>query len=105
RNVRGSGRAQLAAAISGPIDQPILSGSATISDGRIRHFSLPASLSAINGVIAFDASSLRLDEVTAKLGEGLVQFGGRIGFEGYTLGELNVTARGADMHLSYPEGV
>src|SRR5207245_4846366 len=31
RNVRGSGQARLMAAISGPIDQPMLSGSATIN--------------------------------------------------------------------------
>src|SRR5439155_25507865 len=32
-------------------------------------------------------------------------FGGRIGFDGYMPGELNVTARGSDVHLRYPEGV
>ena len=39
------------------------------------------------------------------MGEGPVQFGGRIGFEGYMPGELNVTVRGQDMHLRYPEGI
>jgi autotransporter translocation and assembly factor TamB len=34
-----------------------------------------------------------------------VQFGGRIGFDGYLPGELNVTARGQDMNLRVPEGV
>ena len=105
RNVRGSGRAELAAAISGPLESPVFSGRATITDGRIRHLSMPASLNAINGTIAFDDRGLRLDEVTARLGDGQVQIGGLIGFEGYMLGELNVTARGADMRLSYPEGV
>ena len=39
------------------------------------------------------------------MGGGRVQFGGRIGFEGYLPGELNVTVRGEDMHLRYPEGI
>ena len=39
------------------------------------------------------------------MGEGPVQFGGRIGFDGYLPGELNVTVRGQDMHLRYPEGI
>ena len=105
RDVRGSGRAELAAAINGPLHEPVFSGSATITDGRVRHLSLPNSLEAINGVIRFDARGIQLDDVSATMGGGRVQFGGRIGFEGYAPGELNVTARGEDMHLRYPEGI
>jgi translocation and assembly module TamB len=39
------------------------------------------------------------------MGGGRVQFGGRIGLDGYEPGELDVTARGSDMHLRVPEGV
>ena len=105
RDVRGSGRAELAAAIDGPLFEPLFSGSATITDGRIRHLSLPNSLEAINGVIRFDARGIQLDDVLATMGGGRVQFGGRIGFKGYAPGELNVTLRGEDMHLRYPEGI
>jgi hypothetical protein len=105
KDVRSSGRAALTAAIDGPLREPLFSGRATITDGRLRHFSLPNSLDAINGVIHFDASGIRLDEVTAKMGEGLVQFGGHIGFKGYVPSDLDVTAHGEDMHLRYPEGV
>src|SRR6185503_14841708 len=52
RDVRGSGHAALTAAIEGPLRDPVFSGRATITDGRIRHFSLPSSLDSINGVIA-----------------------------------------------------
>src|SRR5262245_60316974 len=105
RDVRGSGRAALTAGINGPLYEPVFSGSATITGGRIRHFSLPNSLDAINGTIRFDPTGVRLDDVTATMGGGRVQFGGRIGFEGYMPGELNVSVRGEDMHLRYPEGV
>jgi len=105
RDVRGSGRARLVAAVDGPMYEPVFSGSATLSDGRIRYLSLPNSLDAINGVIQFDSRGLRLDDVTASMGGGRVQFGGRVGLEGYLPGELNVTLRGEDMHLRYPEGV
>src|SRR5262249_44402316 len=73
--------------------------------GRIRHFSLPNALDGINGTIHFDARAIRLDDVVATMGGGRVQFGGRIGFDGYMPGDLNVTVRGADMRLRYPEGV
>src|SRR5262245_39772096 len=105
RDVRGSGRAALTAGINGSLYNPVFSGSATIRGGRIRHFSLPNSLDAINGTIRFDPTGVRLDDVTATMGGGRVQFGGRIGFEGYLPGELNVSVRGEDMHLRYPEGV
>src|SRR5206468_1399287 len=55
--------------------------------------------------IRFDASGIRLDEVAATMGGGRVQFGGRIGFDGFVPSELDVTARGEDMHLRVPEGV
>ncbi|MFI5179436.1 MAG: translocation/assembly module TamB domain-containing protein, partial [Vicinamibacterales bacterium] len=105
RDVRGSGRAQLTASVDGPLRQPIFSGSATIVDGRVRHFSLPNSLDAINGTIQFDAGGIRLDDLRATFGTGPVQFGGRVGFDGYVLSDLNVTARGSNMRLRVPEGV
>ncbi len=39
--------------------------SATISGGRLRHFSLPNALDAINGTVRDDARAVRLDDVTA----------------------------------------
>jgi hypothetical protein len=105
RDVRGSGRAELTAAIDGPLKQPVFSGSATVTNGRVRHFSLPNALDDINGTLHFDSGGIRLDDVAASFGGGRVQFGGRIGFDGYLPSELNVTARGQDMNLRVPEGV
>jgi translocation and assembly module TamB len=105
REVRGSGRAELVAAIDGPLRAPQFSGSATIADGRIRHFSVPNALDAINGTIHFDPGGIRLDDVSATMGGGRVQFGGRIGFDGYVPSDLDVTARGDEMHLRIPEGI
>ena len=105
RNVRGSGRAELMAAVDGPLHEPEFSGSATITNGRIRHFSLPNSLDAINGVVRFDSRSVRLDDLTATMGGGRVEFGGRIGFDGYLPGELNVIVRVENTQLRIPEGV
>jgi translocation and assembly module TamB len=105
RDVRGAGRAELTASIDGPLAQPHFSGNATITDGRIRHFSVPNSLDAINGTIQFDPGGIRLDDLSATMGGGHVQFGGRIDFDGYVPGNFDVTARGEDMHLRVPEGV
>jgi hypothetical protein len=105
RDVRGAGRATLTASIDGPLYEPVFSGSAVITDGRVRHFSLPNSLDGINGAIRFDSRGVRLDDITATMGGGRVQFGGRVALDGYLPGDLNVTVRGEDMHLRYPEGI
>jgi hypothetical protein len=105
KDVRGSGRAELTAAIDGPLRQPVYSGSATITDGRIRYFSLPNALDQINGVVHFDSGGVRLDDLAATFGGGKVQFGGRIGVSGYMPSDLNITARGEDINLRVPEGI
>jgi len=69
-SIRSSGRAELTASIDGPLAKPLFSGNATITNGRIRHFSVPNALDAINGTIRFDAGGIRLDDVTAMVGGG-----------------------------------
>ncbi len=105
RDVRGSGRASVVAGINGPLREPLFSGSARIANGRLRHFALPNSLDSINGTIQFDSRGIRLDDLTATMADGPVQFGGRIGFEGYLPGDLDVTIRGERMHLRLPPGI
>jgi hypothetical protein len=104
RNLRTRGRAALKAQMGGTFSSPVFGGSATLSDGRLRHFSLPHSLESINGRVSFDASGIRVDEVTGRLGGGNVVFGGRIGLDGFALGDLDLTAIGERMTVRYPEG-
>jgi len=104
RNLRSRGTAALKAEITGPLDNPVFTGSATIADGRLRHFSLPHSLEAINGRLSFDARGIRVDDVKGRLGEGTVVFGGRIGLHGFAVGDVSLTATGERMSVRYPEG-
>jgi translocation and assembly module TamB len=104
RDLRSRGTASLKAQMTGPFSNPVFAGSATLSDGRLRHFSLPHSLESINGVLSFDASGIRVDEVTARLGGGNVTFGGRIGLNGVEIGDISLTANGERMSVRYPEG-
>jgi translocation and assembly module TamB len=105
RNIRSSGTAQLTAQVSGSLDAPIILGRATIEDGRLRYFSLPHSLEAVNGTILFDSRNIRLDGLAARVADGQVSFDGRIGLEGYAPADLSLTATGRNMRLRYPEGV
>jgi translocation and assembly module TamB len=104
-NVRTSGRASLEALFEGPMRDPIVTGTMTVDDGRLRHFDLPHALEDISGPVRFDTRSVRLDEVTARLGGGLVQFGGRIDIERYQPTRIDVTMSGENMRLRFPEGM
>jgi hypothetical protein len=104
RNLRSSGGAQVVAEAAGPLREPVFSGSAVVTDGRVRHFALPHGLEAINGRISFDAGGVRLDGLTARLGGGDVRFGGRIVMRGYIPSEFGLSATGERMRLRYPEG-
>jgi hypothetical protein len=110
-DVRSSGRADVSALIGGTAASPIVSGQALITDGRLRHFSFPHALEDLNGVVAFNASGIRLDDpgfttgLNGKLGGGAVKFGGRIGMKGYDLSEFDVIATGTNMRLRFPEGM
>jgi translocation and assembly module TamB len=104
RDIRSSGSARLEADVEGSLDAPVFEGSAAIASGRIRHFALPHSLETINGTARFDATGLRLDGITAKLAEGDIVFGGRIGLAGFYPGEIDLSALATDIRLRYPEG-
>ena len=47
---------------------------------------------------------IRVDDLTARLGEGEVRFGGRVAMNGFAPGELSLTANGEQMRVRYPEG-
>ena len=105
RNLRSRGTAALLAEVKGPLANPQFSGSARISDGRIRHLSAPHGLEAIDGIISFDGTGIRLEDLTARVAGGQVVFGGRVGLEGFVPRQLNLTAVGEQMRLRYPEGL
>ncbi|MGE0815040.1 MAG: translocation/assembly module TamB domain-containing protein [Vicinamibacterales bacterium] len=103
--VRGSGRAEIAAQIGGSTATPTVTGTALVTDGRIRSFAFPHALEAINGNVVFDASAVRLDGLRARLADGTIQVGGRLGLRGLALSDYDVTLEGHDLRLRYPEGL
>jgi hypothetical protein len=105
RDVRSSGAAEVQAEIGGSSRNPVIVGSATIANGRLRYFGLPHSLDSVNGRVEFDATGVRLVEgLTGRMGGGEVRFGGRVGLRGGAIESYALTATGRDMRLRYPEG-
>jgi translocation and assembly module TamB len=110
RDVRASGDASIAARVTGTLEAPAYAGSATLTNGRLRHFSFPHSLDDIHGEVRFDATGIRLDGLRARMGTGgrsgggEIVFGGSIGLDAFVPGALNVTVRGNGLDLRFPEG-
>lgn len=105
RDVRSSGRTVVSARLEGTLAEPFVSGTASIADARLRHFSLPHALEAVNGEIAFTSVGVQLDTLTARLGGGDVRIGGRIGLRGLAPREFDVSLQGEQMRLRFPEGM
>jgi len=109
-DIRSSGRAAILAAARGPLREPVFTGTANVQNGRIRYFSLPHSIDAINGPIRFTTSGIQFGDpaagrdLTAQVGGGPVTFGGRIDVRGLTPTQWAVTASGTNIRLRYPEG-
>jgi hypothetical protein len=104
-NIRSSGRATLDATLAGAVTDPAVSGTLTIDNGRIRHFALPHSLENIMGTARFDSRGVTLDGLTGRLGDGPVQFFGRIDKQGFLPARLDVQMTGQGMTLRFPEGM
>jgi hypothetical protein len=104
-NVGSSGRAMLDATLAGAMNDPTVSGTLTIDNGRIRHFSLPHSLENITGTARFDSRGVTVDGLTGRLGDGPVQFFGRIDKQGFLPARLDVQMTGQGMTLRFPEGM
>lgn len=110
QDLRSSGDATIAARITGTFEAPVYGGSATVANGRLRHFSFPHSLDNIHGAVRFDAAGIRLDGLRARMGTGArngggeIAFGGTIGLDGFMPSALSVTARGDGLDLRFPEG-
>ena len=105
RDLGADGGATVAARLEGPTDALALTGEAKITNGSLRLRALPHSLTEINGPITMDGTSIRVDGLRGKLGEGDVTFGGSITLRGYVPEAFQLTATGTTMHLRYPPGL
>jgi len=103
-DVRTTGRAELAARITGTIDAPSVSGQARLIDGRLRSFALPHALEGLTGLVTFTPTGVQLDRLNGRVAGGAIRFGGRLGLSGLALSEFDATVTATDMRLRVPEG-
>jgi hypothetical protein len=98
------GSATISARLVGQADHPQFSGEATLHDGQLRFPALTRRLESLNGTITFQNGDLNLDGLRGRMGEGDIQFGGVLRFDGFKPLEYQLTAEGRGVRLRYPEG-
>jgi len=105
QDIRSSGLVDLDASLGGSLDDPVLDGTFSITNGRIRHLDLPHSIDELNGQAEFDSRGVSLDGLRAMFAGGDVTFGGRIDKQGYLPSRLNVTINGTGMRPRLLDGL
>jgi TamB, inner membrane protein subunit of TAM complex len=99
------GNGSLKADLTGSFDKLNLTGQAVIKDGRLKHESMPQSITAINGPIEMAGGKISVEGLTAVLGEGDIGFHGAIILDGYQPVSYDLSAAGNGITLRYPEGL
>ncbi|MBI3896629.1 MAG: translocation/assembly module TamB domain-containing protein [Acidobacteria bacterium] len=101
----GAGQVQLDARLGGTFARPLWRGRLAISEGSIRHGSLPNSLSRMKGTVIFEGNRGVLEAFTAESGGGTIRFDGFVSFGRGNGWQLQLSANAESVRIRYPPGV
>jgi translocation and assembly module TamB len=99
-----SGEVALDLTVGGTISKPTTQGRLQVTNGSIAYSDLPSALSAVNGSAVFNQDRLQIESLTARVGGGIVTFGGYATAYNRQL-NFNLTLQTQDVRLRYPPGV
>jgi len=88
-----AGRLDLDLSLAGPTNRPRGRGSLRLRDGTARVKPLGIQVTAGAADIRLDEDAIRIDEISAKAGDGFLSVGGSIGLRDYQPGEIDVALR------------
>jgi len=98
-----AGNSTLDLTLRGSLAQPIMAGRMELRDASFFLRDVPNGLEKVNGVVFFDRSRARLENLTAQSGGGTIRLGGYIGFSNELTYQLQ--AQADNVRVRYPEGV
>ncbi len=101
--LNSSGMANIELQVQGTASIPDARGRVTIQNGAITHVDLPNGLSDINGTLMFNQDRMEVESLTARSGGGEVVLGGFVNIGSQR--EVDLTARGREVRLRYPQGI
>jgi len=99
-----SGEVAVDLTVGGTVSKPTTQGRLQVTNGSIAYSDLPSALSAINGSLVFNQDRLQIETLTARVGGGIVTFGGYATAYNRQI-NFNLTLETQDVRLRYPPGV
>jgi translocation and assembly module TamB len=99
-----SGPVAVNVGLAGTISHPAWQGTLQVSGGSIQYSDLPSALSDIKGRLIFNQNRLQVETLTARVGGGVISFGGYATAYQRQL-NFDLTLGGKDVRLRYPQGV
>jgi translocation and assembly module TamB len=99
-----SGEVAIDLMVGGTISKPTTQGRLQVTNGSIAYSDLPSALSALNGSATFNQDRLQIESLTARVGGGVVTFGGYATTYNRQL-NFNLTLQTQDVRLRYPPGI
>ncbi|HVT44010.1 MAG TPA: translocation/assembly module TamB domain-containing protein [Thermoanaerobaculia bacterium] len=100
-----AGTVNIAAGITGTIDEPRVNGTAEILDGQVRIAGFPQLIGDIMASIVFHGDRLEIDSFRATLGGGALVAGGDIWLSGLSVERVRINMQGTDVAIRYFEGL
>ncbi len=98
-DLTSSGKALLDVRIDGTQSVPVITGTVQIANVVLSDIDLPAALSDLNGNLVFNQSRLEIEKLTGRVGGGIVEFAGYIGYANGVA--VNITSQGRDIRFRY----
>lgn len=102
-DLNSSGYADFNVAISGVVARPTLQGEVRVANGAFSLIDFPNGLSNVNGSLVFTEDRVQVQSLTAHTGGGDIEIGGFATYSPQLM--FNLTAKGQDIRLRYPQGV
>jgi len=102
-DMNSSGLVDFNVSVGGSIPKPTIVGEVKVTNCAVSMIDFPNGLSNINGSLIFNQERIQVQTLTARTGGGDIRIGG---FATYYPGvAFNVTVKGDEIRMRYPQGV
>ena len=104
-DIRAEGRTDVAVSITGVVNDPVITGTATLADAQVKFAGFPQLIDEINGTLRFRGDRVEIEALRATIGGGQIVAGGAIYLAGIKPTRVSITLQGTDVALRYYEGI
>ncbi|HVT04555.1 MAG TPA: outer membrane protein assembly factor BamA [Thermoanaerobaculia bacterium] len=105
KDIKAEGHVNVAASVTGTLDDPRVNGEAEVQNAQLRIAGFPQVIDNITGTLIFEGDRVEIDSLKASLGGGRVIAGGFIALAGLTPKAVRLNIQGQEVSLRYFAGV